>query len=74
MMRIELPKSLEKLEGKMVLYLPSSSKLDIDIPLNMNQHNEQYIRTEKMMKGVWLVKIYVKSANKNYYFERQIII
>lgn len=74
MMRLQLPKDLEKLEGNIVLYRPSSFKMDKQIPLQMNQHREQYIETNELKKGIWVVKIYLNSIDKTYYFERQISI
>lgn len=74
MMRIQLPKELQKLQGNLLLYRPSSSKMDVSVPLQMNQHNEQYIATEKLAKGVWVVKVYVNANNENYYFEKEILI
>lgn len=73
-MRIQLPKELQKLEGKLLLYRPSSSKMDVNVPLQMNQHNEQYIKTENLAKGVWVVKVYVNANNESYYFEKEIMI
>lgn len=74
MMRLQLPKELEKIEGNILLYRPSSSKMDKQIPLQINQHGEQYIETKELQKGIWLVKIFLNSANKTYYFEREISI
>lgn len=40
----------------------------------MNKHREQYIETNELKKGIWVVKIYLNSTDKTYYFERQITI
>ena len=60
--------------GHIRLMRPSEQKKDIDIALAVNANGQQYIPMNKFSKGLYKLQLNWKNNNKDYYFEKDVII
>ena len=58
--------------GEVTIYRPSNAKMDVKVPLQLNNEGKQSIATNELPKGLWVVKIDWKNASKDYYKETKI--
>lgn len=71
-LRIQFPKYIENLEGKIILYKPDNSKLDREILIDLNENFIQKIPAEELIPGRWDIKLDWKINNTPYFIERKL--
>lgn len=71
---IQFPADMPQIEGKIQLYRPSNSHLDVSIDLKTDTQNLHRLSTEPYPKGKWILQIDWTSNGKSYYFEKTVII
>ena len=67
--QLQLPPKTGAVQGTILLYRPSESALDIELKLAPDDDGIQYILTEKLVRGVWRVKVTWSLAGREYYNE-----
>jgi len=71
-LRIQFPKYIENIEGKIILYKPDNSKLDREISINLNENFIQKIPAEELIPGRWDIKLDWKINDIPYFIERKL--
>ncbi len=71
-LRIQFPKYIENLEGKIILYKPDNSKLDREILIDLNENFIQKIPAEELIPGRWDIKLDWEINNTPYFIERKL--
>lgn len=69
---LQFPADMPHIEGKIQLYRPSNSHLDVSLDLRIDSSNQQIISTEPYPKGRWVLQIDWTSDGKAYYFEKSL--
>ncbi len=64
----------KKAIGTVYFYRPSGSIKDFSVPVAVSGHNEQFINTVKLDKGLWKIKVEWGMDGKDYYSEKSIMI
>lgn len=62
------------LKGEILFYRPSDANKDFNLPIQMDEQNRQFITTQKLLKGLWKVKVDWEANGTNYYDEKTIIV
>ncbi|KAA5541162.1 FixH family protein [Adhaeribacter rhizoryzae] len=62
----------EKITGTINFFRPSDGSQDFQVPLKLNESQNQVLNTEKLSKGLWRVKVNYNRGNQHYYNETQI--
>lgn len=65
---------IDSIKGEILLYRPSSSKLDIKIPIELNNKNTISIPTQNLVKGKYEVKIDYEYLGKPYFQKKTVFI
>ena len=73
-LRIQFPNYIENVEGKIILYKPDNSKLDREIPIDLNKNHTQKITKEQLIPGRWDIKLDWKIGEVPYFIERKLTI
>ena len=70
---IDFPKNIsqEKIEGSIYLYRPSNKKLDITLPILLNDHT-QFISDEVLIGGRWNVQVEWNVSHELYLFQHSL--
>ncbi len=73
-MSLVFPESFakQKVTGTIHFFRPSSSKLDFELPVQLNADRQQHITTNQLAKGLWRVQINWQAGDKAYYFQKEI--
>lgn len=73
---IEYPGSLDlnTLAGSLTLFRPSNARYDQTFPVQADAFGRQFINSEKLMPGLWKVKIDWQVAGEEYYSEEIVIV
>lgn len=58
--------------GKVIFYRPSNPNMDVSFPVNVDTNGQQSIDTQKLPKGLWVVKVDWKKGGKEFYREEKI--
>lgn len=68
---LRFPENIEpaQVQGRLTLFRPSNAALDITTPIHLNTAGEQVIRTQKLRKGLWRVKLLWRLNGLEYYVE-----
>jgi hypothetical protein len=69
---IHLP--VHSLEGRIQLYRPSDLKLDVELPLALDEANRQEIDVQKLKTGLWKIRLSWKTGDQDYYFEKPVFL
>ena len=69
--KIQFPDYALPVEGKIELYKPDNSKLDKEIPLNLDDNGIQIIEPSQLIPGRWNVSIDWQSRNVPYLIEKK---
>ena len=69
---IHLP--VHTLEGRIQLYRPSDLKLDVQLPLALDEANRQEIDVHKLKTGLWKLRLSWKAGDQDYYFEKPVFL
>ena len=64
----------DSIKGEILLYRPSNSKLDIKIPIELNNENTISIPTQNLIKGKYEVKIDYEYLGKPYFQKKTVFI
>lgn len=74
-MYVKFPESMDlnRLQGKVSFYRPSSKKLDFSIPFSTIQDQEFEIPEAQLVKGRWNVKVTWQENEKEYMFKKEIV-
>jgi hypothetical protein len=65
---------LGKLAGSVTLFRPSNARYDQTLAVQVDDFGRQYIPTEKLMRGLWKVKIDWNVGGAEYYTEDMVVI
>lgn len=65
---------LAALAGRVTLFRPSNSRYDQTQPVQVDDFGRQFLDTEKLMRGLWRVKIDWRVGETEYYSEELIIV
>ncbi len=68
------PKSINKINGKIVFYKPDNKIFDFSIPIQLNDKNVQNVSVKGKKSGVWKVKVDWVGDKIPYYIEQRIIL
>lgn len=60
--------------GTATLFRPSSASLDIVAPLVLSADFDQYIRSERLVAGMWRVKLAWTVGGLDYYLEKELVL
>ncbi len=71
---IDFPENLKGSTGKVLFYRPSDAKKDFIVDLAISDSNSQKILVNKLVKGLWIVKIEWQKDGKEYMKEEKIVI
>lgn len=71
---IDFPEILIGSTGKILFYRPSDAKKDFIVDLAISDSNSQKILVNKLVKGLWIVKIEWQKDGKEYMKEEKIVI
>ncbi len=71
---LQFPADMQGIEGKIQLYRPSNSHLDVSIDLEMDSSNQHVFSSEPYPKGRWILQIDWTSGGKAYYFEKSVVL
>ena len=63
----------ELITGNIQFYRPSNSNLDFTIPINLSINSKQLIGDHRFEKGLWVVKIYWRVHQIDYFTEKRIM-
>ena len=74
-MYVKFPESMDlnRLQGKVSFYRPSSKKLDFSIPFSTIQDQEFEIPEAQLVKGRWNVKVTWQENEKEYMLKKEIV-
>lgn len=61
-------------QGKITFFRPSDDALDFEVPLQLNQQQQQQIPLDKFKRGIYNVQLSWSDSQKDYYIEKQILI
>jgi nitrogen fixation protein FixH len=61
-------------KGNILLFRPSNAAKDFSVIIQPDTSMHQTIPLDKMAKGLWQIQLQWKQNNKEYYFEKEIII
>lgn len=64
----------EKVQGEVKFYRPSDSAKDFVMPLSLNKSGKHLIDISGRDKGYWKVQVNWSADDKEYYFEKPILI
>ena len=62
----------EPVMGNILLFRPSNSDRDLNIPINLDGMGKQIIDVSTLLKGLWVVKVSWESGGKSFYNSQQI--
>ena len=71
---LEFPETLQKIQGEVTLYRPSSQSMDKKWPVQLNDAGVMQIKTEDLLPGLWRVLVDFKASDKSYYHEQVVVI
>jgi hypothetical protein len=71
---VHFPEECSESFGEISLYRPSNATKDISIPFRLSLNNTLEIATDKLDKGLWVVKLNWSKDEKKYYLEEKITI
>lgn len=66
---LQFPRKLAAIQGKIVLYRPSESALDLEFAVAPDKDDLQLISTAKLVKGFWRVKVSWAAEGSEFYNE-----
>jgi len=64
----------EDINGRIIFFRPSDSKLDFNTKIDLNSDGLQKINIIDMDKGAWIIKVYWKYENEEYYSKKRIFL
>ena len=68
-------KLLDKtITGNIILYRPSDRKLDINIPIKVEDSNLQLISTQNLLNGMWKIQVDWNVDNLSYFNEKILMV
>ena len=75
-LRLRLPAAHlgQQLSGTVYLYRPSDAKLDRIVALNPDVDGEQVVAAERLVSGLWKVRLEWTAGGAPYHFEQSVII
>jgi len=68
------PQQFEEISGDILLYRPSNSNLDQMIEISVDKEGLQEIPSEKMMAGMWRIKVNWKGDTNSFYQEKMVVV
>lgn len=73
---IKFPDDAEdtKISGEIMFYRPSDRNLDFTVKIDPDTSNQQIVKTEKLLKGMWKVNVYWNIDSVKYYNEQIIMV
>ncbi len=71
---VNFPEECSESSGEVRLYRPSNATMDISIPFRLSLNNTFEIATDKLDKGLWVLKVNWNKADIKYYLEEKITI
>lgn len=71
---ISFPAEQKGAVGKVKFYRPSDAKKDFTVDLALQQNTVQNIEVNKLVKGLWVVKIEWEKAGKVYQTEEKLVL
>jgi len=69
---INIPGAAGKIAGNIQFFRPSDATQDFQMPIKLNESQNQIINTEKLAKGFWRVKINYTLGQEKFYYETRI--
>jgi len=63
-----------KISGEIMFYRPSDRNLDFTLKIDPDTSNQQIVKTEKLLKGMWKVNVYWNIDSVKYYNEQIIMV
>ncbi|MCB0750549.1 MAG: FixH family protein [Ignavibacteriae bacterium] len=60
--------------GNIILYRPSDRKLDINIPIKVEDSNLQLISTQNLLNGMWKIQVDWNVDNLSYFNEKILMV
>jgi len=70
-LKIKFPDYTLPVEGKIELYKPDNSKLDREIPLQLDENGTQIVKPSQLISGRWNISVDWKSHNLPYLLEKK---
>lgn len=65
---------IEEIEGSLTLFRPSDSKLDFEIPMQLDSNYQQRVPAALMVNGKYQLQVLWKVGDKECYLEKNIFI
>lgn len=69
LLRLKFPQVFNKISGKAWFYKPDNKKLDFEVKLEVDDQSEQLFQMEKLVGGVWVLKVDWEGDSKPFYKE-----
>lgn len=64
----------QAVSGTVQLFRPSNKDLDVELPLQLDENQRQFINTSQLQKGLWRVKIQSQAEGKDYFIEKDVVL
>lgn len=73
---VKYPKDIKRgsMTGKLILFRPGNSELDLEFPATPDLQYEQQIPLDKLQKGLYVIKIEWEQDQTAHYIEKEITI
>lgn len=72
LVELVFPAELSQIQGEIVFFCPSNSRLDFKVPIDLEKGKVQKVETNGLKKGLWRVKVDYQSSGKAYFKEEVI--
>ncbi len=70
----QFPEESKNAKGEILFYRPSNASLDFSIPIKLDVYASQKVETNKLVKGLWVVKMEWEQNGKGYLKEQKVIL
>ena len=71
---LSFPAALPKPTGKVLIFRPSQTGVDVELTVEVNAQNAMEIPTSSLKAGLWKIKVEWQAEGKDFYKEQSLII
>jgi len=72
LIRFAFPKDLKDVTGTVLFYRAADKKMDINLPIEMDELHQMTLSADKFSTGFWRIEVDWQAANKEYFTETAI--
>ena len=71
---LEFDEEMKLVQGEVLFFRPNDSSKDFVVKVDPNRQNRQVVATDKLLPGLWKVKIDWNGNGRPYYIEKVVVI